>query len=309
MTIVTSYDSPDIDGVACMIAYTELLSASGTPAKAVYYGDPSLEVKFVKQYTGYFPVEKHSGEYDSNDRFILLDTADPEAIEPAIPPEHVVELFDHRELVFTEQFVNAKKTIELVGSCATLIVERLRKQQVIPSPNAAVYLYSAIVSNTVNFKNSVTTARDRDTADYLKTLVDLPDDYVERMFRSKSNISAENLYEVISQDISIKTIDGKRVSVAQIEIIDLEPTLDRLKEQFMGVLNRLKKEGNIDYFFFSGIDLFKGYNILLTIDEKSEKVLSEALGIPRQSEYKTDSILMRKQLWPKIEAVLRKLDK
>ncbi len=304
MIIVTSYDSPDIDGIACIIAYSELLNASGTPAKAVYYGDLGLEVEFVKRYTNYFPIEKHSGEYNPDDRFILLDTADPEALEPTIPPEHVIELFDHRELVFTERFVNTKKTIELVGSCATLIVERLMEQQVTPSPNAAVYLYSAIVSNTVNFKNSVATKRDRDAADYLRTLIDLPDDYVEQMFKSKSNISAEDLYEVIFQDISTKTINGKRVGIAQMEIINLEPTINTLREQLMETLDRLKREGNLDYLFFSGIDLFEGYNILLTTDAQSEAVLSGALGIPRQPEHRTNSILMRKQLWPKIEAVI-----
>ncbi len=307
MTIVTSYDSPDIDGIACMIAYLELLHASGTPTKAVYYGDLGLEVEFVKTFTGYFPVEKHSGDYDPGDRFILLDTADPEALEPTIPPEHVAELFDHRELVFTEQFVNAKKIIELVGSCATLIVERLRAQQVTPSPNAATYLYSAIVSNTVNFKNSVTTKRDKDAADYLRALANLPDDYVEQMFRSKSNVSADNLYEVILQDLSIKTIGGTRVGIAQIEIINLELTINKLEGQLMEALNRLKREEHLEYFFFSGIDLLEGYNVLLTIDEKSEAVLSKALHIPRQPRRKTEAILMRKQLWPNIEAIIRAL--
>ncbi len=309
MTIVTSYDCPDIDGIACMIAYSEFLNASGMPAKAVYYGDIGLEVKFVQQFTGYFPVEKHSGEYGPDDRFVLVDTADPEAMEPTISPEHVIELFDHRELVFTEQFINARKTIEPVGSCATLIVERLKTHGFVPSPKTATYLYSAIVSSTVDFRNSVTTARDKNAADYLKTLIDLPDDYTKRMFESKSNISADNLYEVIFQDISPKTIGGKKTCIAQIEIANLESTLTALKEELLTVLNRIRKEEHLEYFFFTGVDILKGYNILLTIDGKSEAILSEALGIPRQPEHKTGSILMRKQLWPKIEAVIRRLEK
>lgn len=305
--IVTSYDSPDLDGIACSIAYSELLNQLGKDAKPVCYGDLGLEVDFVKSYTKYFPVEKHDGKYDANIKFVLVDTADPDAIEPTISPENVIEIFDHRKLVFVEKFINSKNKIELVGSCATLITEEFQAHKLKPSENAAIYLYSAIISNTINFKNSVTTRRDKDAVEWLKTLIDLPDDYVKQMFSSKSSVNADNLYQVLFQDFATKTVGNKNVGIAQIEIVDLEPTLNKLNKELTDVLVQLKEKNDLDFVFFTGIDIFKGFNIFYTIDKESRDLFSKVLEIPDlKSGYKTDYIIMRKQIWPKLETVLNK---
>ena len=63
MLYVTSYNDPDIDCIACVIGYVELLNLTGVKAKAIYSGETNLEVNFVKQFTGYFPIEKHLENY------------------------------------------------------------------------------------------------------------------------------------------------------------------------------------------------------------------------------------------------------
>jgi inorganic pyrophosphatase/exopolyphosphatase len=305
MIIVTSYDSPDLDGIACAIAYTEFLNQKGISAKALYFGDLGLEVEFVKNYTHNFAIEKHSGAYEPDFDFVLVDTSDPDAIDPAIPLPKVKEIFDHRQLVFVEKFINATKHIELVGSCATLMAEQFKTAGLIPSKNSAIYLYSAIVSNTINFKNSVTTQRDIDTASWLKEITGLGDDYIRQMFLAKSNISSDNLYEVLFQDFAIKDINGKKVGISQIEMVDVDRMSTDLNSALIETLNRFKYENKLDLLFFTGIDIIKGFNIFYTIDDLSQKVFSQALGIPVITQgYKTASIIMRKQIWPKLEAVI-----
>ncbi|KKT30411.1 MAG: hypothetical protein UW16_C0011G0001, partial [Microgenomates group bacterium GW2011_GWC1_44_10] len=39
MIIVTGCQGPDLDGVACMIAYSELLNIQGTVSESVYSGE------------------------------------------------------------------------------------------------------------------------------------------------------------------------------------------------------------------------------------------------------------------------------
>jgi inorganic pyrophosphatase/exopolyphosphatase len=305
MIIVTSYICPDLDGIACSIAYTELLKGLGKEVKATYYGDLGLEVNFVKKFTNRFPVERHHGTYGPDDDFILVDTADPDAIEPTIPPEKVIEIFDHRQLVFIDKFINSKNKIELVGSCATLITEEFQKNNLKPSASTATYLYSAIISNTINFKNSVTTQRDKDAVKWLESFLSLPNDYIKQMFGSKSTITANNLYQVLNQDFAVKTISNKKVGIAQIEIVNLEAMLNKLGNELTMVLKRFKKENSLDYVFFTGIDIFEGYNVFYTIDTESNNLFAKALGNPNlKTGYKTDSIVMRKQIWPKLESVL-----
>lgn len=305
MIFVTSYESPDLDGIACAIAYSEFLNKEGENAEAVYCGDLGLEVEFVKRYTSYFPVEKHVGDFEENSQFILVDVADPDILEKTVVSERVIEIIDHHPLVFIERFINAKKTIELVGSCATLVIERLQKEQFVPSKEAIIYLYSAIISNTVNFKNAITTRRDVDAANYLKSLVELSDDYIREMFSSKSKLTKENLYHVIFQDFFTKPINGKRIGIAQIEIVDLDETVTRLWDELVLVLERIRKEDKLDYVFLVGIDLYQGHTMFVSVDEESRALFSKALGIPDlKTKHIIDFIMMRKQVWPKVDKIL-----
>lgn len=305
MIIVTSYNSPDLDGVACSIGYTELLNQKGIEAKAVYFGDLGFEVDFVKNYTNNFPIEKHEGEYDPTADIVLVDTDSPDAIDPSIPIDNVKMIFDHRQLVFVEKFVNAKNHIELVGSCATLIAEEFKQSNLTPSKSVSIYLYSAIISNTVNFKNSVTTQRDIDIASWLKGIADLNDDYTRQMFLAKSNITNDNLFDVLFQDFAIKTIGNKKVGIAQIEIVDVDRMSTDLNTTLLQTLNRFKTENQLDYVFFTGIDIIKGFNIFYTVDEASRDLFSKTLGISGLVPgYITDSVIMRKQIWPKLEQIL-----
>jgi inorganic pyrophosphatase/exopolyphosphatase len=104
------------------------------------------------------------------EKIILVDTSGPQWISKKINLEKVVEIIDHRQVENTSEFPNAKVQIELVGSCATLITEKFMTAKIIPSEKSATLLYCAIISNTINFKNKVTTDRDRKVAVWLKNL-------------------------------------------------------------------------------------------------------------------------------------------
>lgn len=306
MIFITSYHSPDTDGVACCIGYSELLQKLGREVSTTYFGDLSKEVEFVKKYTDFFPPKKHEGKYPDGSEFILVDVSDPADIEPVIPPEKVIEIFDHRELVFTDKFVNAKLNIEKVGSCATLIAEKFRKEGVKPSQNVAIYLYSAIISNTVNFKNLVSTQRDIDAANWLKSISQVSDDYIRQMFENKSKIrNAKDLIFLIEQDFATKKTHDKNVGIAQVEIVNLEKVINLYRKDIKKNIEKLKKEEKDDYILFSGIDIVKGFNIFITFDSESEELFSKALGIQKIGEgYKTKEIIMRKQIRPKVEKIL-----
>ncbi|MEK7497619.1 MAG: DHH family phosphoesterase [Patescibacteria group bacterium] len=308
MIFIVSCHSPDVDAIACSIGYSELLKKKGIVVCPTYFGDLSKEVEFVRKYTDFFPPKKHEGKYPDGSEFILVDVSDPADIESVIPPEKVVEVFDHRELVFTDEFVNAKLNIEKVGSCATLITEKFEKEDIEPSRNTAIYLYSAIISNTINFKNLVTTRRDIDMANWLKSISQISDDYVRQMFEYKSKIrNANDLIFLIEQDFATKTTRGKNVGIAQIEIVNLEEVINLYRKDIEKSIERIKKEEKDDYILFSGIDIVRGFNIFITLDNRSEELFSRVLEIPKiGGGYKTDEIIMRKQIRPKIEKYLTK---
>lgn len=305
MRYVTTYNCPDIDGIACCIGYKELLN---NKIIASYYGDVSREVEFVKNYTNFFPVKKHSGSYPKGSSFVLVDTTDADAIEPSIDPLSVVQVFDHRELVFSGSFTNAKFDIEKVGSCATLITELFQKEKLKPSAAAATYLFSAIISNTINFKNSVTTEKDKLAARWLKKIADLDNSYIKKMFEYKSRIDCEDdLLFLLNQDYATHLMYGKNVMIAQIEIAKLKEVILTYKNTILNWLLSKIKEERLDYAMLTGVDIVKGYNIFVTVDKKSDTFFSKVMGLKKIGGfYKTNEIIMRKEIWPKVDGIFKK---
>jgi manganese-dependent inorganic pyrophosphatase len=304
--IVTSYRNPDLDGIACSIGYSQLLCLLGHPSHPTYYGSLGLEVDFVRNYCNSLPIKQQSTPYQQDTQFVLVDTADPDAIDPHILPEQVFEVYDHRKVVFTDKFPNAQAQIDLVGSCATIITEKYIENGQQPNSITALYLYSAIISNTINFQNTVTTDRDKQAASWLQQFLHLPSDFIERMFIAKSHITPANLQASVMQDFAVKEITGFRVGLAQLEVANLDQLLNQVESQLTELLRTLKSEKNLDFILFTGIDILKGGNRFLVVDPRSEKLYSGVLNTKFiQGRGSTPHIIMRKQMWPLIETDLK----
>lgn len=306
MIIITSYKSPDIDGIACSIGYVDLLASQGKQAEAHYSEELGMEVGFVRDFTGEFPVKKHDGPYPDDVSFVLVDTSDPGELNPAIPLDKVIEIYDHRKVNHAHLFPKATAHMEQVGSCSTLIAEELKKHELKPSKTTAIYLYSAIVSNTINFKNSLTTQRDKKMSEWLLRIAKLPLNYVEQMFRSKSSVSAENIKNVLDQDLFVKEMYGHRIGITQLEIVDLEKTVNELKSTIDSALKDFMKTYKLDVMLFSGIDVMEGYNVFFVIDTESNRLFSAVLGEKNLIQpVRTASVRMRKEIIPLIDEYFR----
>jgi inorganic pyrophosphatase/exopolyphosphatase len=305
MVFITSYINPDLDGIGCAIAYKEYLDKLGQESQVIYTGTLGAETNYIADYLGGLPINKDSGVYPPDSNFVLVDIADPQNLNENIDLTKVIRVFDHHLRYFPEKFPNAKVVIDKVGSCSTLLVEFFQSQKHTPNQVSAILLYSAIISNTVNFQNSVTTDRDKKAAAWLKGLINIPNNYIKNMFQSKSNINSNNLEEAILQDFAVKTLSGKNIGIAQIEVVDLIKLVDVLKSQLIDLLHKFKSEKQLDYVLFTGIDILLGFNYLIVIDSKSGELVSKALSLPLfTSETKTAKIIMRKQIWPLLETIL-----
>ena len=300
MITVTGYINPDIDCVACSIGYAEFLRKGLKEAQAVYSGDIGKESEFVKKYLGYLSILHVSGGLEE-DQIVLVDTSDVKAIDLSIKKENIIEVIDHRKLSYIHDFPRAKMQIDLVGSCATLITERFHDNGVIPSKESAVLLFSAIVSNTVNFMSNVTTQRDKDMANWLKKYADIPQNYISDMFEYKSEINGKNIEEVLTEEFKQYTILGKKIGIVQLEITEAIRRVSELGNDIKAKLCEIKSEKQLDYLLLSCVDIKEGFNYFLTIDSKSSDFFEKALGITAVYDgVKSEGIYMRKEIYPKL---------
>ena len=297
--LVTSYRDPDLDGVACSVAYAELLRTQGREAIAAILGSPHLEARHVAERFG---IQLPS-EVDPRDfaEIVLVDTSVVTEQDIRLPVDHVMEIIDHRAMHEAEKFPNAKAQIELVGSAATLVAERFVKAGVTPSESSARLLFGAIASNTVNFKARITTERDHKMAEWLRSLYPIPEDFITTMFLAKSDLTGDKLRETLMGDFSYRTQGEISLGIGQLEIVEARELIEGRREELLGIIEVLREAyPQANRIFISAIDVIRGENIFLAPEADVREILGEILGITFDERFIAHhpGILMRKEIGP-----------
>ncbi len=166
---------------------------------------------------------------------------------------------------------------------------------------------SAIISNTLNFKGGVTTDRDKKVAEYLNNIAKLPDNFSKELFEAKSDLSGEKLSKTILGDLATYDIANKKFSIAQIEMIGAEELIKNRLDEILDILNKTKKENNLDFIFLSAIDLEKEKVYIITDDENTKELVKKILQIDFIGNIAIkDELIMRKQISPLLKKELEK---
>lgn len=302
--LVTSYVNPDLDGVACIIAYSELLNRTGSPATPGIFGEPHLEALFILEELGLIPPAKIE-DIRYFEKIILVDNSLVNNLAEGFDIKKVVEVIDHRRLNDSDKFTNAKIQIELVGSAATLIAEKFKEQNVTPSAQSAVLLGAAIISNTLNFQSANKTERDAKAFDWLKSQADIPDNLAHEMFSAKSDLSGDRLQKALRGDAACYDLAGKKCCALQLEIIGSENLVDSRKSEILKEIKGIQEEMKLDSIYLSILDLEKNFNLFITPNPLSQQIISDVLGVEFNNEVaKRPGLILRKETMPLIKKYL-----
>lgn len=294
--VVTSYTEPDLDGFSCAMAYAEFLNKTGVPAVVRIFGTPHIEATYLLQKFGFSIEEDKTAPLD---KVVLVDASELRDLDQFIRPENVVEVIDHRKFNDSASFKNAKIQIEFVGSAATLIAEKFYKNDIDISVPAATLLYGAIVSNTLNFRAKVTTDRDRQMAEWLNHKLGLTQEFIDDMFRAKSDVFGEKLAQRIDADFAWFQLGNQKIGIAQMEMMDVKPLLEARKDEILNILEDLKLKDQLDKIFISFIDLGESFNAFLTKDHDMQSWLSRTLDIQFTDDIAfRPNFIMRKEIVP-----------
>lgn len=168
--IITSYVCPDVDGIGCMYAYSELLRKNGVNSGYYFEGKLKKEANIILDL---FNIKLNSEvEVKEDDDIILVDNNELNFLPKCIRKEKIVEIIDHHaKCNWIDDEPNIKCQIEFIGAAATMIAERFKIQGITPSRESAILMYYGIISNTMNLKIKMTTSRDKEMAIWLKSLI------------------------------------------------------------------------------------------------------------------------------------------
>lgn len=306
--LVTSYVNPDLDGIAGVIAYAEFLQKRGKNTVVGIIGEPHDEAKYILDHFG-FEYPPMIPNADNFDEVILVDASDLIGLEGKIAAEKVIEIIDHRKVHEADKFPKAKAQIELVGAAATLVAEKFMQSKSDISTESATLLYGSIISNTLNFKGSITTNRDKRAAEWLNKVAKLPEDFWKNLFIAKSDLSGKKLSERIKDDFAWFVIGNKKVGIAQIEIIGAKKLVDKRSGEIVEVLEKIKMEMNLDFIFQNTIELEDTKNFFVTSDTKTKELLEKVLNVRFSGiSAEKSQLIMRKQIVPLLKQELEKTD-
>jgi inorganic pyrophosphatase/manganese-dependent inorganic pyrophosphatase len=299
--IITAGDLwSDIDILACALAYEQLLRLEGKDARAVLSAPLNLTVtKDIRDLGLDFEQEFH---YDNNKvEFIVVDISLPQYYAKFVDLNKVVEVFDHHfydELGDLKARLGNSCHIEKVGACATLIWEEFQKRgfskQI--SPLNALLIYTAIISNTLNFKAGVTTDRDIKASEELIKIANPPHDWKQRYYEQIEESIMKDPIANMQLDTKIIDLKSGSIAITQIELWDSS----RFFESNSEILDNFLYSQDTKFAFITSPSINKGVNYLYALNSQSEELLK---SIWPELEFKnkitqTKKLYLRKEILP-----------
>ena len=152
---------------------------------------------------------------------ILVDHAEQAQSVPGIEEADIVEILDHHHIGSIKTRLPVKATFDPVGSTATLVAERLRREGCEPERSTATMLLAALLSDTVVLTSPTTTDRDRDVVEQLEALLGLDARaFGMEMFEASSDASDLEASEIVARDAKeYTTAAGHTIAIAQFETV------------------------------------------------------------------------------------------
>lgn len=302
--VSTGGTAVDIDGYACAIALSELLKLLGKDYECVVgplnHSVTSKVLNFPTQYT-----QKHVQVPE--DSFVLVDFSEPDFIPEFITDRSkIVVVYDHHfgyETYWKEK-IGDNAHIERVGACATIIWEEFEKVGLANKINniSANLLYTAIVSNTLNFKASVTNERDSIAFEKLKEHIILPANWIKTYFTDQEDAIFQNTAEVVKGDTKSVSYPNLPFSltIGQLELWNGKVFISNyLKQIEQGLLSF-----NNPHYFMMVPSISEGKDYLFSKNQEVKDLLVKILGVKFINNIaQTDKLYLRKEILKKLQEI------
>jgi len=285
----------DMDVVACVIAYSELLKLEGKKSIPVIPGEFTASVTpntlvWANNY-------QNNYESDGSEDFVIVDISDPDYCPDFVDKNKIIEVYDHRYGFqdYWKDIIQDRAHIEIVASCGTLIWEEFKKRGKSNniSKNSAKLLLASIISNSLNFKTPLTTDRDRNAYAELKEITGLNDDWVGGYFAEQEKMLEKDFKKYFIADTNIYKIGVEQFVIGQIELWDATNLLKEKKDEIHEVME--------DYKSFPWIvnilNIEKGFNYIYSNSKEGRRLIEDKIGLTFKDNIAiTDKLLLRKHL-------------
>lgn len=295
--IVSGNKFTDIDVAACAFGLKTLNDIKKVPSEVLI--SPSFNNSLTKSVRSWLPSYVEPKKLPKNYEVTVVDLSDPEHIDSRVDQGKIIELFDHHfgfEKLWQEK-LGKNCHIENVGSCATLIVEKIMAETQLENfpSNILKLLATAIISNTLNLKAQITNERDRASLSILTEIAKLDSRWSQRYYEELNAGPLTNPQVTLENDTKLQTIGGKIIAMTQMELWLSKPFLE---VNLNLIKNNLELKAT-DLWFYTSPSIAEGKNYLFTTSKATQQLLTETISAvfdPLTGVGETDRLWLRKEI-------------
>lgn len=307
--LVTGHKSPDTDSICSAIGYAKFKQLSGMAVMAVRAGEINKETQYVLNYFG-VPAQPLVKAFEEKQNVILVDHNEPKQIIDGHEKAEIVEIIDHHRLggIATEKPIFIY--IEPIGSTATIVANMYWQNQFEIPKDIAGLLLSAIISDTVLFRSSTSTAKDRETADKLATIADVDiQKYGFEMLKAGSDVSDLTPDQIVRYDLKEFEVRGKVISISQVSVMDTGKLLAQ-KEQLLQAVEKMRATARYEASFLMVTNIVEESTHLL-FQGNADDIVRKAFDkkIENHEVYLPNVMSRKNQVAPPVLAALKELRK
>jgi manganese-dependent inorganic pyrophosphatase len=275
---VVGHRHPDTDSIGAAIAYAALKQALGDarvrPARA---GELNPESRWTLQ--RFALPEPELLTRATGLKLILVDHNESAQALEDIAHADVLEVWEHHRI---GDLVTSRPILfhcEPVGATATLIAEQYLLHEVPIPPAIAGALLAAILSDTLVLRSPTTCDKDRRMALRLAGCAGLDiETFGAELMAARGSLTGLPAAQLLDSDLKFFDFAGHRVGIAQIEVPDAEPLLERRDELMAGLDRRCQADG-LSLMLLMLTDIGRRGSHCWAVGEHAGK-LAEALGQP-----------------------------
>jgi len=302
---ITGHKIPDSDSICSAIAVAYLKNALNIEAIACKQGEINPETAYIlEKFSLDAPITKNS--FAGEDTFIT-DTTDLALCPDDILDANVVGIVDHHKLGDLTTSSPLEAWIRPVGCSNTIVKEMFDFYDVEIPADIAGIMMCAILSDTVIFKSPTCTKADTKAVKELAKIanIDNPKEIGMEMFKVKSAIEGTPIRELIMRDFKDFNMNGTKVGIGQLEIIDIS-VFDDMKEELLKDLEALRVEGERHTVLLLLTDIMKEGSELLIASTDISKIETAFDITSANNKVWLDGVLSRKkQVVPFLEKSFR----
>jgi nanoRNase/pAp phosphatase (c-di-AMP/oligoRNAs hydrolase) len=294
----------DIDALACAVAYRDFLKAKNIDCEVVFPGEINETVsETIKKWV--LNIDKDPSDLTTDTEFVIVDCSNPNVFPTFAVKDKISEVYDHRSGY--EDFwkgTNVVLQIELVGACATLIWEKIKNENLESkiSQTGLNLLYTAIFANTLNFKSSVTTDRDKKAFLELAELVNLDSNWISIYYHEVESSMLVNPEAAIKNDTKIVDFPNLnlKVVIGQIELWNSKEFVFKNEDV---IVNTLESFG-VNNWFFTSPSISEDKNYIYTKSPRVIKLLTENFDTKFNGNWgETSKLWLRKEILRKLLSI------